>query len=45
MSTLRSDTISGLNSDGPVFDGALKYTSENYMTCLLYTSPSPRDRG
>jgi hypothetical protein len=32
MSTLRSDTISGLNSDGPVFDGALKYTSENYMT-------------
>ena len=32
MTTLRSDTIFGNNDDGPVLDGVLKYTSENYMT-------------
>ncbi len=46
MSTLRSDTISGLNDDGPVFDGALKYTSENYMTLPKgTTTQSNRGRG
>ena len=46
MSTLRSDTISGHNTDGPVFDGALKYTSENYMTLPKgTTTQSNRGRG
>ena len=46
MSTLRSDTISGHNTDGPVFDGTLKYTSENYMTLPKgTTTQANRGRG
>ena len=32
MTTLRSDTISGLNNDGTVFEGDITFDSLNYMT-------------
>ena len=31
-------------SDG-AYEDILDYTDEEYEACLLYTSPSPRDRG
>ena len=32
MTTLRSDTIAGLNGDGTVFEGDITFDSLNYMT-------------
>ena len=51
MAILKVDTISGIGTEGPVFEGDIEFTSQNFLTlpkgntCLLYTSPSPRDRG
>ena len=67
MAILKVDTISGIGTEGPVFEGDIEFTSQNFLTlpkgdttqrgrgrgvifagspstCLLYTSPSPRDR-
>ena len=49
MTTLKVDTISGIGTEGTVFQGGVGYDSLNYMTlakgtttqsnsCLLYTS-------
>ena len=37
---------SGCNgfTDGEIFGQAIHYYEENEIDCLLYTSPSPRDR-
>ena len=54
MTILRTDTVSGIGTEGTVFEGDITFDSLNYMTlpkgtttqsnnCLLYTSPSPRD--
>ena len=32
MATLRSDTISGIGTEGPVLNGGLHFRSENYLT-------------
>ena len=32
MAILRSDTISGIGTEGPVLNGGLKFRSENYLT-------------
>jgi hypothetical protein len=31
MTILRTNTISGLGTDGPVFDGSLEFNSQNYV--------------
>ena len=31
MTILRANTISGLGTDGPVFDGSLEFNSQNYV--------------
>jgi len=46
MTTLRSDTISGLNDDGTVFEGDITFDSLNYMTLPKgTTTQSNRGRG
>ena len=32
MATLRSDTISGIGTEGPVLNGGLHFRSKNYLT-------------
>ena len=55
MAILRTDTVSGIGTEGTVFEGDITFDNLSYMTlpkgtttqsnsCLLYTSPSPRDR-
>ena len=42
MAILKVDTISGIGTEGPVFEGDIEFTSQNFLTlpkgCLLYTS-------
>ena len=46
MTTLRSDTIAGLNDDGTVFEGDITFDSLNYMTLPKgTTTQSNRGRG
>ena len=44
MATLRSDTISGIGTEGIVLDGGLRFRSQNYMT-LPKGDTSQRGRG
>mgnify|MGYP001277594957 CR=1 FL=1 len=44
MATLRSDTISGIGTEGVVLDGGLKFRSQNYMT-LPKGNTAQRGRG
>ena len=44
MATLRSDTISGIGTEGIVLDGGLRFRSQNYMT-LPKGNTAQRGRG
>ena len=44
MATLRSDTISGIGTEGVVLDGGLRFRSENYLTLPKGTT-TQRGRG
>ena len=32
MAILKVDTISGIGTEGPVFEGDIKFTSQNFLT-------------
>ena len=42
--TAIGSTLQGFDADTAKTDVAQNYTAQTSMTCLLYTSPSPRDR-
>ena len=44
MATLKVNTLSGIGTEGPVFDGGLKFRSQNYMT-LPKGDTAQRGRG
>ena len=45
MADISYRAIAGIGEDQPIETHSARFTSANYGICLLYTSPSPRDRG
>ena len=44
MATLKVDTISGIGTEGPVFEGDIEFTSQNFLT-LPKGDTTQRGRG